>query len=85
MIKLIMHTKGWNGVYEVTIKFDSDKEYTYFLTSEYAYRKFMKFYGLKKYNIAFSFIRNFNRKELFIEATNTEAVPQGNYQLCAAD
>jgi hypothetical protein len=82
MFKILSYTKGWNGVFEVVITFDSKKEYTYFITSEYAHRKLVNYTRKGMFRKAIRILKDFNRKEMFIESINTESVPQGNNELC---
>lgn len=46
-------------IYEITISFDGNKQYTYSLTSEYAKEKFIRLYYKKNYRSAINILNKF--------------------------
>ena len=64
MITLLSMKKGWNGIIEVCILLGK-KEYTYFLTSDFAYKKFKTTYDKGNHGKALQVLNTYNRKEMF--------------------
>lgn len=52
------------GVYEIFIRING-REYWYFLSSEYAYRRFNKYLKNGSYGKALGILRKFNHPEIF--------------------